>query len=103
MALSLAQENGETVTFVSKEGFHGPQNDSVAGVELASVVRAWQLAYLRMPTRDELSAACAFLDGQINYLRMHPGHASTGRSPETQALANLCQALVSSNEFLYVD
>ncbi|HVU86267.1 MAG TPA: PSD1 and planctomycete cytochrome C domain-containing protein [Pirellulales bacterium] len=103
VTLSLAQEGGETATFASHEGFHGPPSQSEAGVELASVVRAWQLAYLRLPTRDELSAACAFLDAQINYLRLHPGNAAAGRSPETQALANLCQALVSSNEFLYVD
>jgi hypothetical protein len=103
VTLSLAQENGETVTFASKEGFHGPQSEAAGIVELSSVVRAWQLAYLRLPTRDELSAACAFLDGQINYLRMHPGSAAAGRSPEMQALANLCQALVSSNEFLYID
>ncbi len=103
VTLSLLQENGESVTFASQEGFHGPVSETATSIELASVVRAWQLAYLRVPTRDELSAACAFLDGQIDYLRLHPGHAVAGRTAEMQALANLCQALVSSNEFIYVD
>ena len=65
--------------------------------------RAWQLAYSRLPTRDELQSACEFLTSQRQYLRVHPQHTSAGRSPETQALANLCHALLSSNEFLYVD
>ena len=43
------------------------------------------------------------MTNQLTYLRQHPQHTVAGRSPEIQALANLCQALLSSNEFLYVD
>jgi mono/diheme cytochrome c family protein len=73
------------------------------GVELASIIRAWRLAYARFPTRDELQSACAFVTRQRDYLRLHPQHTAAGRSPESQTLVNLCHALVSSNEFLYVD
>ncbi len=74
-----------------------------SALEIASVIRAWQLAYLRPPTRDELYMACEFILRQRDYLRAHPEFTAAGRSPEAQSLANLCHALVSSNEFLYVD
>lgn len=102
--LSLAQEGAGAVvtTFRSNEGFHGPV-PAATGVELASVARAWQLAYLRIPSREELRVASDFLTKQRQYLRTKPQHTTAGRSAETQALVNLCQALLSSNEFLYVD
>lgn len=100
--LSFSDTNGTVVTFRSNEGFQGPQSPPAA-VEIASVASAWQLAYARLPTREELETAGHFLTTQRRYLRLHPQSVSTGRSPETQALANLCHALLSSNEFLYVD
>lgn len=100
--LTLTQKDGGQATFNSHDGFHGPAAGQ-ATVEITSIVRAWQLAYSRLPTRDELQSACDFLTRQRNYVRLHPQHTAVGRSPETQALANLCQALLSSNEFLYVD
>jgi hypothetical protein len=100
--LTLAQKDAGTATFRSREGFHGPLGDGTA-IELASIARAWQLAYARNPTREELQSACEFMTNQLTYLRQHPQHTVAGRSPEIQALANLCQALLSSNEFLYVD
>jgi hypothetical protein len=96
------QAEGGTTTFRSHEGFYGP-SPQPAAVELESIVRACQLAYSRLPTRDELQMACDFVTTQRNFLRIHPQHMSAGRSPESQALANLCHALLSSNEFLYLD
>jgi hypothetical protein len=90
------------MTFRSHEGFHGPQPQSTA-VELASIVQAWQLAYSRLPTREELQSAANFLTAQRRHLRFHPQNIATSRTPETQSLANLCHALLNSNEFLYVD
>ncbi|HEX2475887.1 MAG TPA: DUF1553 domain-containing protein, partial [Lacipirellulaceae bacterium] len=100
--VTLTPIEGDAITFRSHEGFHGPVSQAAA-VELASIARAWQLAYSRLPTRDEVQLASDFLTTQREYLRVNPQHTSTGRSPETQALANLCQALLSSNEFLYLD
>jgi hypothetical protein len=55
-----------------------------AGADPAAVVaRAWRLAYARPPREDEAKKAVAFLG------RMSP--------------ARLAQALLTSNEFLYVD
>jgi hypothetical protein len=100
--LAFSDKDGAIVTFRSNEGFHGPQSSSAA-VEIESIARAWQLAYARLPTRQELESASHFLTQQRRHLRLHPQSVAMGRSPETQALANLCHALLSSNEFLYVD
>jgi hypothetical protein len=100
--LTLAEQSGASTVFRSQEGFHGPAA-TAAGVDLASVVKTWQLAYSRLPSREELQAACEFLTQQRGELRSNPRLVLAGRSPETQALANLCHALLSSNEFLYVD
>ena len=100
--LTLTQEGDRMIRFDSHEGFHGPVGEG-SGLEIASVIRAWQSAYSRLPSRDELQAACAFLTRQSKYLRLNPQYTTSGRSPELQAFTNLCQALLSSNEFLYVD
>ncbi|QJW95872.1 PSD1 and planctomycete cytochrome C domain-containing protein [Frigoriglobus tundricola] len=57
---------------------------------------AWQLAYLRPPTGDERALAAAFLTTPT---------ALKGRAKDAEraALTNLCQQLLASNEFLYVD
>jgi hypothetical protein len=102
LTLSLQRADGTNITFHSKEGFHGPAAEPMT-VEIASIIRAWQMAYLRPPTRDELQTACKFIAQQRDYLRSHPEFTAAGRSPEAQSFANLCQALVSSNEFLYID
>ncbi len=99
--LTLTQAGGAATVFRSVDGFHGPVGEGT-GFELASVVRAWQLAYSRLPSREELESGCAFLTRQSNTMRLQ-GQSPNGRSPELQALVNLCQALLSSNEFLYVD
>jgi hypothetical protein len=100
--LTLETIGGGAASFASHDGFRGPVTDQPS-VTLASVIRAWQLAYARLPTRDELRSACEFLSNQRSYLRLNRQHVAADRSPETQALANLSHALLSSNEFLYVD
>jgi mono/diheme cytochrome c family protein len=74
-----------------------------AGNDLrAQLRRAWLLAYARPPAAGELADAEAFVHAQAALYRAgkRPREAP---SPEAQALAVLCQALLSSNAFLYVD
>jgi hypothetical protein len=60
---------------------------------------AWQLAYQRPIEPDELSSARHFLDRQR---ALH--QAAKGKNdPTLAAWTDLCQQLLSSNEFLYVD
>ena len=58
---------------------------------------AWQLAYQRGVDADELAAARAFLKAQ------RAKFAGAKPDPELASLTDLCQQLLSSNEFLYVD
>ena len=76
----------------------GP-NDTPAG----QIKRAWQLALCRPPTSDELQIAQNFLQEQIAYLSEQTDQLLENVSAEQQAMTNLCQALMSSNEFLYID
>jgi mono/diheme cytochrome c family protein len=66
----------------------------------AQVIHAWRLAYAAEPTADEVSDALAFLAGQAE---RHRAAAPKTNDPMRQALASFCQALLSSNRFLYVD
>jgi hypothetical protein len=86
-----------------------------AGAELkAQVIRAWKLAYLREPTEKELAGAMAFIGKMTAVFEKQPVPPVTppkGKSdakppaptPAERALAAFCQALLSSNRFLYVD
>jgi len=83
------------------------------------VIRGWQLAFSRNPTDSELADAVAFLSAQGDYLQATAAaekkeseekpkkdekkKPAPKLEPELQALTNLCQALLSANEFLYVD
>jgi len=79
------------------------------------LTRAWHLAFSRNPTASELSDASNFLSRQVDHLRSIPEKKdekpkkdektkpAPKPTPELQALTNLCQALLSANEFLYVD
>jgi hypothetical protein len=60
---------------------------------------AWLLAYQRPIEPDELSAARRFLDRQ----RFRRTLFKDKRDAELSVWTNLCQQLLSSNEFLYVD
>jgi len=88
-------------------------------------VHAWQLALSRPPTDEEITRSLTFLDQQTSRLNSivqqqddaakettsgdqkkdEPEEKQEIRKlePELQALTNLCQALLGSSEFLYVD
>jgi hypothetical protein len=61
--------------------------------------RAWSIVYGRAIERDEFEFACQFLTEQVAQLR------ALVEAPEIEknAMTNLCQQLLSSNEFLHVD
>jgi mono/diheme cytochrome c family protein len=76
------------------------------GLERVRLV--WRLALGQEPTADETAAAAAFVTAQESELAAAAPAAATGKespapSPAARALASLCQALFSSNAFLYVD
>lgn len=71
--------------------------------------RAWQLAWCRPPEPSELAEAEQFLDDQTEILQSAPTDSDEVNAGERAAAARrealnvLCQMLLSSNEFLYVD
>ena len=78
----------------------------------------WELVYSRQPTESELASARQFLIDQASNFQAQAGFPKNavlesekaGKddptatiTPESEALAILCQMVLSSNEFLYVD
>ena len=102
--------NSYTITLVKREGssektwhsekdFHGPVEEKIITVKspiIEQAVHAWQLAYCRTPTREELELSARHIETQLHLL-MDQGH----ENPVIQAMTNYCQVLISSNEFLY--
>jgi mono/diheme cytochrome c family protein len=79
-----------------------------AGTEpRAQVLHAWRLAFNREPAEGEVKDALAFLAAQAVQFRAHPSAQDpkfAGKpEPQQEALESWCQALLSANQFLYVD
>jgi hypothetical protein len=63
-----------------------------------SIENGYRLALQRKPTPVEVAAAEAFIQSQAR------GYREAGqREPEASALVDFCQALLSTNEFVYVE
>ena len=96
---SLALLNGEFV-IAEAARMAGRVGQAGAADAPATVDRAYRLAYGRPPSAAEAARACAFLAAQA------ADHAATGRPPgeaSAAALADFCQMLLASNEFLHVE
>jgi len=63
-----------------------------------ALAHGWRLAYGRKPASEELAVAQKYYSEQSELLK-----ARKVGSAEMQALTNYCQALLTSNEFLYVE
>lgn len=77
--------------------------------ETEQIRRIWRVALARDPREDELSAAQAFLREQQEYFTAHSDLLKPQKKGAKEltatlaALANLAQAILSCDEFLYVD
>jgi mono/diheme cytochrome c family protein len=77
----------------------------------AQIDRAFRLAYGRHPSAKETARSTDFVNAQTAFYKEHPspleyavGPASKANAdPSVLGLAALCHALMSANEFLYVD
>ncbi len=75
-----------------------------AGPEPAQAIeRAYQLALARPPSPQERGAALAFVELQTEERQETCEASCQPKRFRRQALADLCQAIFSLNEFLYVD
>jgi hypothetical protein len=94
--LKLTSPDGKPVVHSNAAADFGTP-PATAWTHLAA--QAWSDAFQRPPTTEELEFACGFLMEQIVDLKA----AGTQGDLELLALTNLCQQLLSANEFLYVD
>jgi hypothetical protein len=94
--LRLTDSTGsEAGSWDSAADFHGPVTTLVP----EQIARAWRMAYCRPITQDELEIVCQFIEQQLQTLR-----SGAAKGDHVQiALTNLCQQIMSSNEFLYVE
>jgi hypothetical protein len=101
VTITLKTDGSNDRVVASNDAFHGPP-ESIEAVP-GQISRAWQLALCREPSRDELELAVNFVAQQIETLQRNPSGIPTGRTAGKQALTSLCQTLLGSNEFLYVE
>ncbi|MFN6106506.1 MAG: hypothetical protein ACK5EA_18900, partial [Planctomycetaceae bacterium] len=96
ISVKLTAANGQPVgTWDSASDFHGPATVSLA----QQIAFAWQVAYQRPISAEELELACGFVARQLDHLRT----VGEKTDHELSAMTSLCQQLLSSNEFLHVD
>jgi mono/diheme cytochrome c family protein len=107
---SLAMMNGEFTLDQAKYLAERVVREEGPALE-AQVKRAWRLALAADPSATELKNSLAFLQKQTEHFKEHPvklpppgkGHEAPPADPASQALTTFCQALLTSNAFLYVD
>jgi hypothetical protein len=92
--VSLKTSEGRDLVWATDKTFPVPSTPLAQ-----QIAAAWQLVYLRPIAPEEFAAVAPFLHQQFNTLSA----ANPTVDPAPQALTNLCQILLSSNEFLYVD
>jgi hypothetical protein len=98
---ALLLMNGKQVLEQSR--FFAERVQKEAGPDAkAQVALAWRLAYAAEPSAQELDEATSFLARQAAHFAAQK-RAPADPEPALQALAGLCQALLGSNRFLYVD
>ncbi len=105
--VSIGQRPSTTIAPQALMFINSPQGRSYAttlakrvenGDQSQAIHEAYALALGREPAGSELQATRAFLQQQIR-LRMSAGD----EQPVQLALADLCQTLMSMNEFVYID
>jgi mono/diheme cytochrome c family protein len=101
VTITLKRDGQPDLTLVAKDQFQGPAEprDALPG----QIVKAWELALCRPPEDEELRLAVDFVSRQISTFQESRPDLPGKVSPARQAIIDLCQALLSSNEFLYVD
>ncbi len=109
---SLLMMNNEVILRLA-ERFASRVLRDVGSDMSAQMAHAWTLAFGTPPDENELLAGVMLLDSQRKHFQqVAESNAANAKanekvsiavSPELQALSLLCQALFSSNRFLYVD
>ncbi|WP_238388936.1 PSD1 and planctomycete cytochrome C domain-containing protein [Roseimaritima ulvae] len=99
--LTFTPAGGSAVVHDSVAEFHGPADD-LTQLPM-QITAAWEIVLSRAPSEAELDMALQFAGQQLSQLADDPTGTLPGRSPAQQALTNLSQMLLNSNEFLYIE
>jgi len=104
---SLLMLNSDLVLEYARALADRLQRDA-AGDTVEQIHLAWQLVYARAPAAAELDLATRFLADQATNFAAQPAYQTDDAPPpkrtaQHEALAVMCQMLLSSNEFLYVE
>lgn len=95
--IAMTSDSGITRSFSSVSGFRGPSTQIVRIDK--QVVLAFRRALLRDPSQDELQRVSSWMSEVIAV----DAQAADDAQAIEQALVSLCQTLLGSNEFLYVE
>jgi mono/diheme cytochrome c family protein len=107
---SLAMMNGDFTLTMSK--YLAERAASEAGGDVTAQIRhAWKLAFGCMPSAEDVARSREFLAKQTAHFQANPvnvpppakGGEAPPSDPPMQALATFCQALLTSNQFLYIE
>jgi hypothetical protein len=100
-ALQPGEPAKNSMVFDSAIGFRLQQEDTSAlGLQ---IIAAWKHILHRFPTDKELAVLSRFVPAQLELLYREPQRLSSGSTPTSQVLTNICHMLLNTNEFLYVD
>jgi hypothetical protein len=106
---SLALMNGE---FAVEQSLHFANRVASEAKDVSQQInRAWELAFGAAPSASQSREAVEILQRQTELFKSEPPKlppppgqkAAPKMEPERLALATYCQALLASNQFLYVD
>ncbi len=101
LTLTFTPVAGEPMILESVAGFRGPETDLAL---LPSQIRAaWEIVLSRAASDEELTLALRFASEQLTLMSRDAQGTSPGRARGTQVLVNVCQMLLNSNEFLYIE
>ncbi len=102
---TFARANGKVTTYDSVAEFHGPVTEENQQAELlpGQIVQAWRYILGRDPSPSELQLAGNFAVAQLEELYSSAQPMPAGITPVRQVLINVCQGLINSNEFLYIE
>ncbi|MFO0942374.1 MAG: PSD1 and planctomycete cytochrome C domain-containing protein [Pirellulales bacterium] len=101
VTLILQLQDGNKQTFESTKGFQGPQDDYRSLP--TQIILAWKTIMLREPTQPEFDVCLEFARQQLILLQHEAERIPSGSTATTQVLSSLCQTLLGSNEFLYIE
>ncbi|QDS93790.1 Planctomycete cytochrome C [Roseimaritima multifibrata] len=101
LKLTFTPTDAKPIPYDSVADFHGPESD----LELlpAQINAAWEVVLSRAASEAELKMALRFAADQLVLMSRDRQGTSPGRSRGEQVLVNICQMLLNSNEFLYIE